>query len=504
MTLITRLPFMTTLVEKISPYIIYPSLLRNYHIQPLPYLLGNAPTIGQALYIFMFISLNIILTCIKYDSAQPHPWGFAKREEILSYIGYRTGHIGYALLPLLILFSGRNNFLLWITNWPYSTYLLLHRWVARVFALHAIIHSIVLLRVYMGTGMYASMWRDPFWSWGIVATVLTCVSLVASHLYFRRLSYEFFLILHILCAVFIIAGCWYHTTLRFGFNFYENWLFAACAVWFADRLMRLLRTLKNGARRAVVTEVGDGHVRIDIKGLRWASNPGYVAYAFFPTINKLRPWENHPFSVNSTAAFRSRTLAATLDSSSEHVSRSSSDPEKTTGVEVAPVRAYNGTIDGEAGITLIVKKNRGLTAALKADHSLLTFIDGPYPQHPTLEVLECDRVLLMGGGIGITGLLAYIPAHPNVKLAWSVKSSAEALVREVEQPLGALSEKHVLVGERIDVEALLRAEIDAGYKKVGVVACGPPSLCDEVRVKVSGFGRGGSTVFKLEVEAFSW
>ena len=458
----------------------------------------------------MFFILNLVLTVIKYDSAQPHPWGYAKKEELLSYIGYRTGHIGYALLPLLILFSGRNNFLLWITNWPYSTYLLLHRWIARIFAVQAIVHSIALLVCYIGAGSYSATWKLPFWSWGIVATVLTCVSLIASSLYFRRFSYEVFLIIHILCALFIIVGCWYHVTLRFDFNFYDNWLFAACAVWFADRLMRVLRTVKNGARRAVVTEVGDDHVRIDIQGMRWVTRPGYVAYAYFPTINKLRPWENHPFSINSTSAFQSYDGALISNSSSEHISRTSSDlanasdPEKSTATQIRSTQVYKNSNNGASGITLIVKKNAGLTAALKAHTNLLTLIDGPYPQHPVHEILECDRVLLIGGGIGITGLLAYIPAHANVKLAWSVKSSAEALVKEVRQPLSRVGEKMVLVGERLDVDALLRAEESAGYKKVGVVVCGPPGLCDDVRAKVAGIGRSSATVFKLEVEAFSW
>jgi hypothetical protein len=56
--------------------------------------MGNAPTIGQALYIILFFALNLILSAVNYKSSQPHPWGFAKRDEMLSYIGYRTGHIG--------------------------------------------------------------------------------------------------------------------------------------------------------------------------------------------------------------------------------------------------------------------------------------------------------------------------------------------------------------------------------------------------------------------------
>ncbi|KAK6363063.1 hypothetical protein TWF730_000510 [Orbilia blumenaviensis] len=504
-TLLTRLPYMTRVFDKIKPYIVYPSTFGTFHSRPLPFSLGNVPTIGQSLYILMFFILNVILTCVNYHRSQPHPWWFPPKEEILAYIGYRTGHISYALLPLVILFSGRNNFLLWVTNWSYATYMLLHRWIARIFALHAIIHSIVLLLTYQGTGSYPVESVKPYWQWGIVATVLVCAMLVLSQLYFRRLSYEIFLIGHILMAVFVIAGCWYHVILKWGFNFYDNWLYAACAVWFFDRLIRVIRTAKNGIRRAVVTELDADHVRVDIQGVRWPSKPGYVAYAYFPTLNLWRPWENHPFSVNSTTLFRSYKHAITSPSST--VGRDDSSEEQTS--EKAPAQTNtthkeDNTIVGTTGVTLIIKKGTGLTKYLKQGAQLMTLIDGPYPQTPSSDILDCDHVLLIGGGIGITGLVAWIQAHPNVKLAWGVKSSAVALVQEMDVILRNIADKEVLVGERLNIDHLLRREAEAGYAKVGVVVCGPEGMCDDVRAKVAGLGRGSSTVFALEVHSFSW
>ena len=56
---------------------------------------------------------------------------------------------------------------------------------------------------------------------------------------------------------------------------------------------------------------------------------------------------------------------------------------------------------------------------------------------------------VIGGGIGITGLIAWIHAHPNVKLAWSVKSSAEALVHEMDILVKDMAETEVVVGQRL-------------------------------------------------------
>jgi hypothetical protein len=47
LTAIRHLPYMTRLIDGISPYLVYPSILGTYQVRPLPYSLGNAPTIGR-------------------------------------------------------------------------------------------------------------------------------------------------------------------------------------------------------------------------------------------------------------------------------------------------------------------------------------------------------------------------------------------------------------------------------------------------------------------------
>jgi hypothetical protein len=151
---IQYLPFMTTVSERIKPHLIWPALLNNYHVRPLPYQLGNAPTIGHSLYITAFVIVNIVMVSADYRVAVPHAWyGSEKYYVVMAYVMWRTGFFALAFLPLVILFSGRNNVLLWLTNWSHSTYMLLHRWVARVFAIHVILHSVLALALYVHTGM---------------------------------------------------------------------------------------------------------------------------------------------------------------------------------------------------------------------------------------------------------------------------------------------------------------------------------------------------------------
>lgn len=224
LTWLGYLPYMTGLLERVSPYLVYPSAVGTYQVRPLPYLLGNAPTVGQALYVGGLVALNVVLTAVSHRSSQPSAWYSNRYQEVMAWVMYRTGNLGFALLPLVLLFAGRNNVLLWLTNWSHATYLLLHRWVARVFAVQVLLHSILALVLYRDTGAYPAEEKLDYWIWGCVATVAVSVMLVASGLYVRRWAYEVFLIKHVLLAVFVVVGCWYHVEYRFERMWgYEKW-----------------------------------------------------------------------------------------------------------------------------------------------------------------------------------------------------------------------------------------------------------------------------------------
>lgn len=455
LTLLGYLPFMHRFSSKLKPYIIYPALLGKRHVEPLPYSAGNAPTIGQALYVFFMVILTTILSSVTFKAAQPNAWYENAYQEVMNYVMLRTGMIAFGLLPLTILFAGRNNVLLWLSNWSHATYLLLHRWIARIFGLLVILHSILALHLYKDTGAYPEEEKLDYWIWGSVGTVAVSIMLIISGLYVRKRQYELFLISHIVLAIFVIAGCWYHIKYRFGSKWgYEKWIYAAMAVWAFDRIWRVLRVVKNGARRAVVTDLGS-IVRVDVEGVRWSGRPGQHAYAYFPTLKPMRPWENHPFSVIPTALLRGQHRGSTLIATHD-------DPEKHS----IPSSSSSSLAQhkGSAGLTFFIRKSAGLTKALITHSSLLTFIDGPYTNTPSAPITACDRVLLIGGGVGITGLLPWVTQHSNVRVAWSVRHEAEGLVNALRpviasRLLGA-EDVDVRIGSRLDVEALLEEEAD--------------------------------------------
>lgn len=51
--------------------------------------------------------------------------------------------MSFANFPLLLLFAGRNNILIWATGWSFATLNCFHRHVARIATLQAVAHSIL-------------------------------------------------------------------------------------------------------------------------------------------------------------------------------------------------------------------------------------------------------------------------------------------------------------------------------------------------------------------------
>ena len=539
-TLLLFFPLIPTLIGRIRPYLVYPSTYGGHHVQALPQDIGNAPTMGQGLYIVMFVSLNIIYTAVGHESVQPNAIYKTAREEILLYIANRTGVIAFALLPLVILFASRNNFLLWITNWSHATYLLFHRHVARIFMMHCTVHSIVEIKLYRSQGVYVEEMKLRYWIWGVVATVAACALVIFSVRLFRGMNYEIFLILHIVLAVLLLVGCWYHVGLLFKRKWgYEYWLYIAFGVWGFDRGLRLLRLARNGVLRAEMQELGtSGVVRVDILNVHWSPSPGQHAYISWPGLSWWRAWQNHPFSViplsHCQHAEKEIESAITVPlTGSTSASSVKKGPTITVVTDLEKAVSQSRSIPlhdrpvTRPGIRLYVKKHRGLTSRLRNARSVLAFLEGPYRNHNvsishTAGVLTCDKLILLAGGIGITGVASWIRAHPNVQLYWSVREHSKALVDDVQQsglldPLDRTGRVSVTVTggehprrnlmETIEHDAMdaLHDSVGSGIR-VGVISCGSPEFCDSARSAVVDIGRRTDGLMELRYveEAFGW
>lgn len=65
--------------------------------------------------------------------------------------------MAFTNLPLLWLFGGRNNILIWATGWSFATYNIFHRHVARVATFQALAHATLYLVIYF-RGKFTGIW----------------------------------------------------------------------------------------------------------------------------------------------------------------------------------------------------------------------------------------------------------------------------------------------------------------------------------------------------------
>ena len=514
-SLLRFLPIPKRLGSRLNAYFNYPPAMGSRHSTPLLNLM-IMPTRGQSLFLFYLVAINIILCSVGFESRQPNSWFASTTEEIRSLVANRTGVLSLVNLALSVLYAGRNNFLIFLTDWPQSTYLLLHRWTAGIATLQACIHSAIYLHNYLQSGDHATETKLDYWVWGVVATLAMTILLPTSILPLRQKAYEIFLAWHVIVAFFAILGCYLHIFLRFERQWgYELWVYLAFAFWAFDRLMRFLRLAKNGICKAKVTVIDEDYIRLDVPGVTGEGQ----AYLYFPTLT-WRVWENHPFSIAGGFLHTNPTTKPT----ETHVSSSASSARasQTTDIEKHPTVSVNPTTNPhtptptttpQQNLTFIIRTHTGTTSLLRTRASLPLLLESPYPGsllHPTHAALNAHpRLLCIAGGVGITALLPLLTAHRGArKLAWGVRNaSLLAGLRDLTDGPGMAGvQVRTSVGARLDVRALVEEEAGrVGEGSLAVVVSGPPGMADEVRAAVVRVvRRGGGAVVAFWEESYSW
>lgn len=452
------------------------------------------PTRGQAFFIFYLIAINIILSAVGFKPMQPNSWypnTSGSDGEIVSYLSNRFGVLSFANISLVFLYAGRNNVLLWLTNWSHGTFLLLHRWVAWIATLQAVLHSAMYLEQYIYSGTHASESQLPYWVWGVVATLCMSILLPSSILPIREKFYEFFLAWHVLLSIFVLAGCYWHILERFERQWgYENWIYAAIAIWGFERAMRLARLARNGVKTAQVTVIDEDYVRVNVENV---SGSGH-AYLYFPTLT-WRVWENHPFSVASVvlpASDRPNTLKHDLDVEKLGNSTDGSDSDSLERRSQVPAKI---------GLTFLLRTKGGVTGQLRKHATLPVLVESAYGPHENLP--EHSLLICIAGGVGITACVPYLRAHPGAtKLFWGARS--QGIIDAMAPSLSGV-EQETFMGKRMDISKVLHKELSDSATSAVVLVSGPSEMADEARCVVCEIGRQTKGIkVKLVEEAFSW
>ncbi|KAH9868177.1 hypothetical protein J1614_007249 [Plenodomus biglobosus] len=460
-SLLRFLPFPGVLRSKFHAWIIDPPLFGTRHDTPVFFGLAQMPTRGQALFIFYFIVINTVLSAVNYQYIDPNSWYPGdKWRWMVMLVSNRLGVLSFANMPLLFLYAGRNNLLLWLTDWSHSTFLILHRWIAAIATLQAILHSILYLEAFLRAGTHASEAKEPYWYWGIIATLGMTILFPSSILPIRKKVYELFLAWHVAISILVIAGCYWHIVFRYQHEWgYETWVIVCMAVWGFDRIARLVRILLNGVQTAEITVIDHEYIGVTVPNI---SATGH-AYLYFPTLT-WRLWENHPFSVASTF------LPHTAPHTSQHPSLSSTDIEKQPARLSSPLHSPPNTPTQttasapplQNGITFYVRTHTGITSLLRTKSTLPVLVEAGYTSHSPSSLHTSPTLIAIAGGVGITAVLPHLRTHPGrVKLYWGCRT--RGLVEAVRSSSALRGvEQEVFVGERIGVGAVLEREIVGG------------------------------------------
>lgn len=365
--------------RKIRKYALLPATFGTRHSHPY-YVSGysfNIPTREHTIILTVYVIMNFIYMFTGYQTFEVTPEmekivpkeyldGFKGVAYLRGQIAQRSGILATIQFPLLILFGGRNNFLIWITGWSLDTFNVYHKWFGRIIILLLFIHAVVY-SVAEGE-FFTQVWAYTYWKWGVVAFICGAIILGQSVHYLRALRYEVFLVGHILLAIFFTVGAWWHLIDMF---FYQ-YVFAAVAVWAFDRFVRVVRIIISGLLSKADVKFFDGdiiEIKISYSGW-WKFYPG--SYVFIHFLRWNRFWQNHPFTLIE------------------------SPREEDRGKLVIFAKAKQG----------ITRHTKDYLMKQKDNASRIgVWVEGPYgSNHP---VHKYDEVVMFAGGIGITGVYCY-------------------------------------------------------------------------------------------------
>ncbi|KAJ3491093.1 hypothetical protein NLG97_g5657 [Lecanicillium saksenae] len=530
LSLLRFLPWPARFMSSFNAHIIDPPLIGSRHDQ----LLGELfmmPTRGQAIFITYIWVINIVLSGTGYWILPGSVWFANNTHQQLTHVSNRLGTLAFANIPLLMLFAGRNNVLLWLTNWPRTTFLMMHRWIAVICMLEALIHSFLFFYAY-SVNWYAMtvsvLITQGYWLFGALGVVALLVLVITAVQPLRRRAYEIFVVVHIALSVLVLAGCYQHVVLRYGRQRgFETWIYVAIAVWGFDRVVRFFRALRRGVKKAFISPVDADYMRVDIPGV---SARGHV-YLHFPTVSKWRLWESHPFSVAGSSCQNTNRHGYSFDL--DKVEELPIGFAISTPTHMATSFGKPPMIQRKTGVTLFIKKQKGLTKRLaalnKGDVGIPVMMEGSYNEEVTFlqenhlePTPEYSNMICFAGGVGITGVLPFLDkfggltSHGSKRLFWTVRSMP--LVYAVEDMLGAYagaqgSERRwgdidvsISFG-RFSIRSALEERLDSVSGGAIVVVCGPAGMADQVRMLVSNLAKNPKrkkTPLKLVVESFTW
>lgn len=255
-------------------------------------LIGNIPDRFETICIvalFLFTLFSCFILGFSWDSRDAV---FTKQEGYARYFGDRSGIIMIYQIPLLFLFTGRNNFLQFITRWKYCRFITFHKWLSRAILVEIIIHSVSFALQSKYYGITATRMATLWYRMGIVSASAYALAVMLASYVFRRFSYGLFIIVHIILVIVIIISMYYHELDQE----YQYYAYACIAIWAFEHFVGIIRKLLFGVQTARAEIIDGSFIKVTMNcPTYWKSRPGSHAYVTFLTPTTF--FRSNPFTV---------------------------------------------------------------------------------------------------------------------------------------------------------------------------------------------------------------
>lgn len=437
---------------------------------------GLVPTRMELAVVLGYVAINTYAMAAPYPVYPHNPIFASTTVQYARYMADRAGILAFDHFLMIVLFAGRNNVLIKLTDLLYSTFMAFHRWVGRGMLFFGVFHLLGYLAYVSTFGHIGTNFRHPYWNWGVAATLLCLVLVGLSTYWFRKHYYEPFLVAHIVLAVFFFAACLLHVVLVFGLEAGGS-VILVLALWGGDRVIRLYRMWRFGAPKAIILLVNDDTLVVRVpRPALWAPFPGCYVHLYF--LHPATAYQSHPFSICDLVLHEREVLVY--------------------------IKVKNGlTARMRERVLRANSHDRPLLDA-SPSISMRVTLEGPYGN--PVDLSAYSKVVLVAGGLGIPGLFQHALelAHAGallVKLVWVVRDMES--IRCFGQELATLQGTNVVVevyltrgrvlpplpphvrilSGRPDVPLLVLSAIGNGPSVV--VGCGPGILCDQLRSEVA-------------------
>jgi ferric-chelate reductase len=412
----------------------------------------KVPPIGTIQLLLVYLGFVLALEFIGNDTPGAQHY---------TAIGVRAAWLAVAQMPLLISLIGKNNLIGLITGVSYERLNILHRWVARVLLLLATIHFGSQSYGWNQYGLMQLEWQtDTCPPTGIAAYALLLWLNISTLAPFRHLSYEFFVVQHIITFFGFIVAIMYHLPSTALYS--RVYIYIPIALYLVERIIRLIRYAYINIRPGYATmEAMDGEVtkvRISNKALKkWA-----IGSHVLLSIPRFGFGQSHPATIASTPNSHSGDLIFILKTRKGFTNR-----------------IMKSALSSSTSLLPSVQQTSGSNPS-QTKH--FTLLDGPYGgSHADLAAF--DAVVLISGSTGISFTLpqlldiadrASVQNLPVKRLVfiWIIKNMSwttwvkDELVAAVEKAKAAGIDVSVQIFVTCD-ESLTNGTTEASEKECG-------------------------------------